>query len=296
MFLRNDVADGAASTVDTNEVITLVSIARIGSATRIIEVDAKRGSFPAIPAALTLDGGVCTGPPPCFDAANSNLFRIDGNDQAGSGNNENAIGAISGQDDTTITNAIPNNRQANYTGDGGGIPDVADVSGELTGLLTTPAGLETVVSSLSGAATDSYTPGFGNTQAIGSIGAANDYRVVVVHGDAEFGPGTGYGILLVRGVLTVRGNFAWNGLILVIGQGELHWNGGGNGEVRGGILIAKSRGTQTAQDPLGPVLASRGDVIADFNGGGGNGIRYDTSTIANANGSFPYSPISLREY
>jgi len=39
-----------------------------------------------------------------------------------------------------------------------------------------------------------------------------------------------------------------------------------------------------------------GDVIADFNGGGGNGIQYDTGEIASANSTFPYSPISIREY
>ena len=293
VFMRNDLAEagGPTSTADTNDVVELVSIARIGSATKTIVTLVKRGSFPPIPAALTLDG-----PIGLFDVANSNLFRIDGNDQAGSGNTENAIGVISGADDTTVTNAIPNNRQANYTGDGRGIPDVDDISGELTGMLTTTSGLESLVSSVASSSTDSYRPGFGNVTAIGSIGGPNDYGVVTVHGDAEFGPGTGYGILLVRGVLTVRGDFTWNGLILVIGLGEIHWNDGGNGQVQGGIFIAKTRGTRTVENPLGPILPTRGDVIADFGGGGGNGVLYDTTMINNSNGTFPYSPISTREY
>ncbi len=297
VFVRNDSADGAVATADTNDVVELVSIARIGNATKTIVTVVKRGSFPPIPAALTLNGGVCAGnSPKCFEAANSNLFHIDGDDQAGSGNSENAIGVISHQDDDGVTNAIPSNRQANYTGFDGGIPNVGDVSGELAGTLTTTSGLETLVSSIASSSTDSHTPGLGRETVIGSIGGADDYRVVTVHGDCDFGPGTGYGILLVRGVLRVRGNFTWNGLILVIGQGELHWNDGGNGEVQGGIFIAKTRGTRTANDPLGPMLPTRGDVVADVNGGGGNGVRYDTTMINNANSTFPYSPISIREY
>ena len=90
--------------------------------------------------------------------------------------------------------------------------------------MTTVSGLESVVDSISSAATDTYTPGFGNSTSIGNVGGASDCRIVVVNGDAAVGPGTGYGVLLVRGVLTVSGNLTWNGLVLVIGQGEIHWN------------------------------------------------------------------------
>ncbi len=293
VFMRNDAADGATSTTDTNSIVTFVSIARIGSATKTLEVDVKKGSFPPIPSALTLNGGVGT-----FDATNSNIFDISGFDDAGSGNDESAIGVISSGDDTTVTSEIqgPPDRSANYTGDTGGAPDVEDISGDLNSTLSTVAGLESVADSIAAAATDSYTPGFGNTTALGSFGSSSDYHVVAVNGNATIGPGTGYGILMVRGSLTVSGNFSWYGLILLIGQGELYWNGGGNGAVEGGIFIAKTRDAQTVSEPLGPIRATRGDIIADFNGGGGNGITYDTGEISKANSSFPYSPISIREY
>ena len=297
VFMRNDAAEagGPASPADTNDVVQLMSIARIGSATKTIVTLVKRGSFPPIPAALTLDGGVGT-----FDAPSGNNFYVNGNDQAGSGNDENAIGVIADNPDINrVRTGIPNNRDDHYLGDGNGLPppeDIANVSGDLNPLLTTTAGLESLVSNISAGATDTYTPGFGNSTAIGNIGGPNDYRVVVVNGDCDFGPGQGYGILVVRGRLTTSGNFGWNGLILIIGQGDLLWNGGGNRDIQGGVFIAKTRGTPTAQEPLGPMLASRGDVSAVFNGGGGNGIYYNTTTIRNANGSFPYSPISIREY
>ncbi len=291
VFMRNDPAEGQTATTDANDVVTLVSIGTIGNATLTIAADVKKGTFPPIPAALTLNGGIGL-----FDAANSNLFRVDGFDSAGSGNNENAIGVISAGDDTTVTGAIPANRVSNYTGDGGATPDVEDVSTDLSTSLETVSGLEDIVSSISDSATDTYTPGFGSSTSIGDIGSASDYRVVVVNGDATFGPGTGYGILLVRGVLTLSGNFNWNGLVLAIGQGEMHWNGGGNGEVQGGVFIAKTRDTATMSEPLGALRTTRGDIIADFNGGGGAGIIYNTSTIASANNTFPYDPIAVWEY
>jgi len=206
VFMRDDAADGATNTTDTKNIVTLVSIARIGSATKTLEVDVKKGSFPPIPAALTLNGGIGT-----FDATNSNIFDVSGFDDAGSGNDESAIGVVSAGEDTIVTTAIqgPPDRSANYTGDSGGSPDVEDISGDMAGILTTVEGLEDIADSIEASATDSYTPGFGNTTSIGNVGSAADYRVVVVNGNASIGPGTGYGILMVRGSLPVGGNFSW---------------------------------------------------------------------------------------
>lgn len=290
VFLRNDVVDAETSTADTNDVVTLLSIARIGDGIKTIETVVKRGSFPPIPAALTLNGEVED-----FDPSNSNIFDIDGND-AGGGPAENAIGVISPADDAAVSAEIPAIREDQYTGVSGATPDVEDVSGDLAGILTSVAGLESLVESMVDNATDLYEPGFGNVASIGNIGGPNDYRAVVVNGDCEFGPGNGYGTLVVRGDLTFEGNFSWNGLILVIGQGNVYWNGGGIGQIEGGMFLADTRNDPTPGNPLGALLATRGDVIADFNGGGGNGIQYNTSEIHDATSAFPYSPISIREY
>src|SRR5207249_2533870 len=82
-------------------------------------------------------------------------------------------------------------------------------------------GLESFVSSISKNATDVLT-----SATIGDFGNTANYRVAVVDGNLSLGPGTGYGLLLVRGELNVVGNMTWNGLILVIGQGVLRWNPG----------------------------------------------------------------------
>lgn len=295
VYLRNDVQEGPTTLADGNDMLTLISFGRYRNGTRAVEVDLRRGGFPSVPAALTLDG-----PVGLFDAANSTIFHIDGYDGGTPAQApQSAIGVISGADDTTVTTEIqgPPNRSANYTGVGATTPNVNNVSGSLDPLQLTPAGLETIVSNIASSATNTFNPGYPGSTAIGNIGSSSNPVVAVVNGDCTFGPGTGYGILLIRGVATFAGNFNWNGLVLIIGQGEFHWNGGGNGNIQGAMFVAKSRGTpRTSPNPVGPMLGTRGPIIADFNGGGGNGIFYNSTQINMANKAFPYMPMSYRIY
>jgi Tfp pilus assembly protein PilX len=46
VWLQNDNADGTASLTDSNEVLTLVSLGKIGSAQKTIEVTVQKGKFP----------------------------------------------------------------------------------------------------------------------------------------------------------------------------------------------------------------------------------------------------------
>src|SRR5262249_42697607 len=68
--------------------------------------------------------------------------------------------------------------------------------------LTTVSGLEGLVAGVTRNATDVDT-----TNQIGDYGGPSTYKVVVVNGNANLGPGTGYGLLLVRGELTIAANF-----------------------------------------------------------------------------------------
>lgn len=296
VFLRNDPAEDATLTADSNDVVTLLSIARIGNATHTIEADVKRGSFPSVPAALTLDGGIGSFGPP--DSMPFDLTGIDGATPPGSGTNENAIGVITDADVMTVSDIIiADGRPENYVGEGGTTPDVANIGGELDPLLTTVSGLEILASSIEASSTVVYNPAYGTSESLDGTGTLSDPTVVTVNGDATFtGNNSGVGILLVRGVLTIGGNFGWDGLILVIGQGELIWSGGGASEVRGGIFLANTRGTPVDPDALGPLQGSQGDVNLTISGGGGNGWHYNSDMIDVANSTFPYNPIAIREY
>jgi hypothetical protein len=152
--------------------------------------------------------------------------------------------------------------------------------------LTTVAGLEDLAASISRNATDVYNPPESATQAITNYGDATNYRVAVINGDVTLGPGSGYGILLARGGVTVAGSFTWNGLILIIGKGTLAWKGGTTGLIQGGMFIAETLA------PDGSQLASPGAVTADLSPAT---IFYDAGAISAANQRFPYNPISINE-
>ena len=85
----------------------------------------------------------------------------------------------------------------------------------------------------------------------------------------------GSGFLVVTGTLTLKGNPNFNGAILVLGKGVLIREGGGNGDIYGGITVAafgRNSGNFTAPTFL-------------TNGGGNSTIQYDSAALKNAIGS-----------
>ena len=86
---------------------------------------------------------------------------------------------------------------------------------------------------------------------------------------------SGSGFLVVTGTLTLHGNPNFKGAILVLGKGELIRNGGGNGDIFGGITVAafnRNAGNFTA-----PTFHT--------NGGGNSTIQYDSAALKSAIGS-----------
>lgn len=114
-------------------------------------------------------------------------------------------------------------------------------------------------------------------------------QITYVNGNLDItGKTTGSGILVVTGTLTYSGDSSWNGIILVIGDGLTQYtqNGGGTGQFNGGIFVANLTG-----NPPGTYGAS------DFtiNGGGGNGIYYNSCWIANSQKPPRMQVLSYRE-
>jgi len=101
---------------------------------------------------------------------------------------------------------------------------------------------------------------------------------------ADFG-NPGAGIILVEGDLTVNGYPSYNGAILVIGTGQMHVTGGGNGTINGGIFVANTS-TCAGTGLLGPVLF-------DNPGGGTFQLNYDSDAIKPKDGLLPMLPLSL---
>jgi len=143
--------------------------------------------------------------------------------------------------------------------------------------LRTVTGLERFVRAVAENCTDVFPGG----SHIGNYGSPSDYRVAIVNGTATFGPGTGYGLLLVRGELTIFGPYAWSGLVLVIGQGSIQYDASATGLVRGGLFTARTL------SPSGALLTVPGSVSYILN---------DIPAFTRANASFPYTPIAVREW
>ncbi len=115
---------------------------------------------------------------------------------------------------------------------------------------------------------DSVVPGGATGVDLGSPG---NEKVVVVNGDYTLSATNGAGILVVKGKLTFNGNVSYTGVILVIGSGDMKRNGGGNGTISGGIIVAKVAGGVIGS---GPTL--------DTSGGGNSDVLYCSSAVNKA--------------
>ena len=82
----------------------------------------------------------------------------------------------------------------------------------------------------------------------------------------------------------MSGNFGWNGVVLVIGKGRLINNGGGNGQINGTVIVARTR------DSSGNLMSTLGTPTVDWSGGGGNGIYYDHCWANNMLAKIPFNP------
>lgn len=94
------------------------------------------------------------------------------------------------------------------------------------------------INRVSAVADETYADG---TRLSGSdivLGTREDPKIVVAEGDlALTGGGSGCGLLVVKGKLDYNGAFNWDGLILIVGDGELDI-GGANKAILGGVYLA----------------------------------------------------------
>jgi hypothetical protein len=240
--------------------------------------------------ALTLDG-----PNPIIDAMpNSINFTIQGDDENSCMDpvTEEDHPAIDGFDDPnanpptasveTIIDSLPH--PENYTG-AGGTPSVQNGFGSLGETMTTPAGLDAVMSAIYNMPNaHHYTAANVNTF---NPNATTLTSINYVSGDLTLnGNGHGYGILVVTGTLTMSGNFTWDGIIFVVGDGNVQMNGGGNGEINGSLWVAKT------WDGSHNLLSEMGSPTFGWNGGGINGMQYDHCKVSNLMSAVPLTNLT----
>jgi Tfp pilus assembly protein PilX len=273
--------------------LTALAVTSSGSR-RMTQYEVSRTALPPIPGAIVFDGAS-----PNFGTnPNSAAFGVTGMDTRQGPNggagcpaaaNEPGLGGFNAASAASLGTQV--NRPGSYAGSPAGI---ADVSSQL-GPLATVDGLNNLVNSVTTMA-GSNVYGTSPLPSPSGINLGTNAAPVinVVQGDYSFG-GSGSGILLVTGTLTMSGTPSFNGLILVIGKGNVVKNGGGNGTLDGSLLVANlysdTPPTYTNLIPSGPP----GIPTIAWNGGGNATIQYDSCWISYLGQSLPYRIVAQRE-
>jgi len=170
--------------------------------------------------------------------------------------------------------------------------------------LTTVDGLTTFVNMMTTAAGPNVYP---NGTVPTNLGTSTNPVVNIVNGDVSIS-GSGSGVLLVTGVLTLHGNFSWNGLVLAIGEGAIVKDGGGSATVNGSMFAANlTTGNPGTTGPSAYPATGYGTHIAlgasnppgkpffGWNGGGSATVQYDSCWDQVVNQSLPYHIVTQRE-
>jgi len=258
-------------------------------------------SSQTFPAALTLEGNNVV-----YEGPGTNSFFIRGQDQCGAGPAMlPAIGYTNGSASDSSKSNISGGATpaANYLGSS--IPSsppppppaatgsIVNVGGVMNPNWLTPSGLEAVVQDITNSA-DVVLTGPTTPSSFPSGMSASHPMTIVVNGDLDMNSwrNTGFGLLLVTGTLKYDPDASWQGLILVIGQGNFLSTKSGNGQISGAVLIAQTR------DLAGNPLATLGTASFRQTGPGNNlgqGINYNSCLVQSAMGPIAYKILSFRQ-
>ena len=238
------------------------------------------------PATITVRGPDAGGSAMTFDIGNSNAKTYNGSDNASIAADKPAF-AVTGPDMDVVSGGI--HKPDTVTPQNGGNPWIGTLdvlstvdpsaSGVTPTSVATPDFLQNannareLVSSMREVAQDLGSSNYydGSDSGPSTIGTSTDPEFVFVDGDFTLGPGDHYGLLVVTGELEVHGNFSFEGIILVLGEGVFTRQGGGNGEIMGAVFVAKFGSTGNFEGPT-----------FDTSGGGNSHMQFDTNAVNNA--------------
>jgi hypothetical protein len=239
------------------------------NAKKTLEAVVQKNFFNGLssPATLLLvGGGVCS----VFNPGSSATMEYSGNDVAST----MFIPPIGTTNDALlgdIMDSVDGRPPHPFNGDVIGVP--SNVSSEMPFWLQTATNLNSTMMDLKSVAQSSGRYFNSSTAVTGGIGNNTTATgITYKEGDFEY-TGDGGGLLIVTGKLTLKGNFNFNGLILVTGAQGIDRLGAGTGILQGNIIVA----------PYDPANLSAGFSCPqyDLSGGGNSTITYNSSSIAN---------------
>ena len=255
-----------------------------GSVKRM-EMVVQKVSFDFEPDAMLLGRSSDDGSPASinFDIGNSASKFYSGHDNAGSGTNLPTFGLTSIGDLAVANEAITKGATVEATQvNQVAVSDLpswlqdADAAREFLNYMQIVArSMGRYQTSLSGMAGSTASPAF-----------------TFVNGNATLEGGAG--LLIVTGDLTLDGNAQFNGIILVLGEGEVIRNGGGNSTILGSIYVAKfARSWPSSENGLPhPFLAP----VVSVGGGGTANFIYDSNWVQRGKDALGDIVRDVREY
>ncbi len=240
------------------------------------------------PAALTLAGNGVH-----FTGPGTSTFYINGNDPCATSNNLVYSVAYTNSNDITL-NSPQITPAANYlgfpaSGPGSPSPPTNPGVGTVNPLPAnpmlrpnwmTPSGLDAVVQDITKSADVVLNGPVTANMNLTPLGMTpSNPMTIVVNGDVDFNAWhqVGYGLLLVTGNLKWDPDANWEGLVLVIGQGNFISTRGGNGGIDGAVFIAKTR--DASGNLLSPpnLTSSLGAAsFSETSSGSAKGINYNS--------------------
>jgi hypothetical protein len=128
-----------------------------------------------------------------------------------------------------------------------------------------------------------FSPAAGTSMTVNS-GTLDNPVFTFVDGDCELSGGAG--LLIVTGNVNMSGNTSFDGIVLVLGEGSVNRNGGGNGDINGSMVVAKFDRTWpiSEDDPAIPNNVEYPFLAPSFNtnGGGASTMQYSSTAVARA--------------
>ncbi len=234
------------------------------------------------PATLVLVGPPSTIGPPAttfyFDPGNSAVTVYSGDD-AESTDIIPPIGTTNEDNLNVVQESVDGEPPRPFNGRVIGAP--SNISGENPDFLSSPSELDSMIRSMATVAQSSgrFFPSGTTPATFGNYASAQG--ITFCDGNVEF-TGDGGGIMIVTGTLTLHGNFNFRGLIIVTGQGGVRRNGGGDGTIRGNMIVAPYVGSRI-EDGITPTLSSQFlSPQYDLSGGGNSELIYDSTATANS--------------
>jgi hypothetical protein len=259
----------------TRVIVTATGYGPRGAIKRL-ETVVRKNSFDDLsaPATLTLIGPVATSSPKpntAFDFApgSSAVTTYSGDDKA-STLYIPPIGTTENQNLRVVQDSVDGKPPHPFNGSVIGTP--SNIAGELPYWLQNPYNLDDQIELLKDVAKSSgryfasgVTPtGFGNN--------ATARGITFADGNVSL-TGTGGGLLVVTGKLTLHGNFNFKGLIIVTGQQGVDRSGGGGGTLEGNVVVAPYVKNKPEWGFLAPKY--------NLSGGGNSEIVYNSNNVFN---------------